>query len=145
MEKEIISLIEELDKVLKRSFELLGKGKEFSQLTLGQLNYLNVIYRMELPTITSVANELRLSKPTVTSAVQKLIELGFLKKRQSSEDKRIYFLSLSDLGLVLVSARENSLDDFLRVIKGTLTSEEQSQFETLIKKIISNLKESCPA
>jgi DNA-binding MarR family transcriptional regulator len=141
MENVMIWLIEELDRLLKRSLVSLGGREEFNQLTISQLNYLSAVNRVHNPTVTGLADELHLSKPSVTSGVKKLIQLGYLQKKRSHEDLRIQFLSLTNLGNKLVSTRDAALEDFINSVKNALTDQEQQNFETLLKKLLISLNQ----
>lgn len=78
-------------------------------LTTSQINYLYTISILENPTITSVANYLSYSKPSVIKAFTNLEELGLLEYNKKN-------IKLTNLGIKYAknySARRNALIIFL--------------------------------
>ena len=63
---DISSFIGNIEEEAKEQFNLL-------HLTSNQMNYLEVIHQLDNPNITELAQQLKLSKPTVKVVVDKLI------------------------------------------------------------------------
>ena len=60
----------------------------FNELTLTQMNYLETINNLHNPNLTELAAEMKLTKPTVKVAIDKLIEKDFITRVKSDEDRR---------------------------------------------------------
>ena len=69
-----------------------------SQLTLKQIEYLKKFDEHEYVTISQLAEDLNLSKPSITEMVKKFIQLDCVKKEQCSHDARVYYLFLTEKG-----------------------------------------------
>ncbi|NLE32328.1 MAG: MarR family transcriptional regulator, partial [Bacteroidales bacterium] len=98
--KKIIAVIANLSQNLGEMEELAREQLSITELTTTQTHYLEVISALNNPNITELANAMRLTKPTVTVGIDKLIKLGYVQKIQSDEDRRSSHLHLTDKGLL---------------------------------------------
>jgi DNA-binding MarR family transcriptional regulator len=106
-------------------------------LTMTQMHYLEAIDKLDNPSLTELSAELNLSKPTVTVAIDKLIEKGCVYKVRSDQDRRSTHLHLTENGRLL-----NTMHDFAHKSIAELFSKKLSQQETeklieIINKAIS--------
>jgi DNA-binding MarR family transcriptional regulator len=91
----------------------LSRGA-FAQLSMRQLQYVDVIARLGHPTLSELARALAVSKPSVTAAVARLEATGFLARVPSDEDRRVAHVHLTRKG-----RRVNRLhDDTHRALAG---------------------------
>ena len=74
--KKIIAVIANLSQNLGEMEELAREQLSITELTTTQTHYLEVISALNNPNITELANAMRLTKPTVTVAVDRLIKRG---------------------------------------------------------------------
>lgn len=100
----------------------------FDRIKGSRFKYLKEIYRRKETTLTELADHFDLSKPTVNEVINRFIENGFVKKRRSTEDKRVSYIYLTDMGRTLAST--NTLESNRAVEK---------IFDTLSKKDIIQL------
>jgi DNA-binding MarR family transcriptional regulator len=108
-----------------------------NHLTYNHYIYLNIIDKLGQPTLSEIAEELSITKPSVTVMINKLIKEKLVDKLQSPHDKRVYFVELSELGRVLTSIEEESFMEITNKIMGNLNTKEQEQLRALIKKGLS--------
>ncbi|HNT41639.1 MAG TPA: MarR family transcriptional regulator, partial [Tenuifilaceae bacterium] len=87
--------MESMEKVIAGLSNMIGDAEEKAKeqfntlnLTITQMHYLETINLLGNPNITELSAQLKLSKPTVTVSVDKLIEKGCVYKIQSDEDRR---------------------------------------------------------
>lgn len=137
MEKILLEFINTLDLSLKQQQKEAGSNLGFSKLTVHQLQYLDAINDLENPTITELAKKLRITKASVTVGVNKLIELGFVSKTQSKEDKRAFHVSLKESGRRFAAVKNQALQDYGKFIKSALSREEAKQFEAILTKLVN--------
>jgi DNA-binding MarR family transcriptional regulator len=140
MEKLLIEFIDTLDLSLKKLDKDVGDNAEFSRLTVHQLQYIDAIYQLGQPTITEVADKLKITKASVTAGINKLADLGYVVKTQSKEDKRIFHVTLTDAAGRLVKAKVRALKEYGKFIRAVLTEEEASQFEAILAKLVDFFK-----
>lgn len=137
--KELIYNLKEMQElrlfcsnILKR--DVKGKISSFQEIDL--LSRIN----MSKKSITSVdlSNTMNIPKSAISRLVSKLIKKELLIKINSKEDKRIYYLELTDLGLEeLNNAYLYYLEPLIK-LKKSLNEEEFNKLMELIK--LSNLE-----
>jgi len=114
----------------KEQFNLLN-------LTLTQMHYLETMNKLGNPSLTELAATLKLSKPTVKVAVDKLIEKDFVLKVKSDEDRRSAHLHLTEKGKLINTMHEYAHKRIAESISRKLSVEEQEQFIMLMEKILN--------
>jgi DNA-binding MarR family transcriptional regulator len=131
---EIISVLSNLfgqmEDAAKLQFNL-------SDLTHNQLHYIETINSIGNPNITELANALKLTKPTVKVAVDKLIEREYIFKVQSDEDRRSAHLHLTEKGKLINQAHDFAHKRIAEILSKKLSAEELNEFELLLNKVIS--------
>ena len=117
MEELLLAFIDTLDLSLKKLRKQVGDSSGFAKLTIHQLQYIDAIGALGQPTITQLAEKLQITKASVTNGVNKLIGIGYVAKKQSSEDKRVYHVSLTSAGAQIVDAKYRALQDYGEFIR----------------------------
>ena len=109
MEKEQVRL--SLNKFLKLYFDACNEVYEeinFNQIKGIRFKYLKEIHKRKEVTLTELADHFSISKPTVNEVINHFMDNGIVEKRKSEKDKRINYISLTDIGEVL--ATTNTLE-----------------------------------
>jgi DNA-binding MarR family transcriptional regulator len=101
------------------------------------LHYIETINSIGNPNITELANALKLTKPTVKVAVDKLIEREYIFKVQSDEDRRSAHLHLTEKGKLINQAHDFAHKRIAEILSKKLSAEELNEFELLLNKVIS--------
>lgn len=107
-----------------------------SEINLTQFQYISVINQNGDLSFTGLAQALNLSKPAVTSIVNKLIEQGYVYKRQSASDRRVYHIHLTEEGKQVADAYEESRREYVDGIHQALTESEFDQLLALMEKAL---------
>lgn len=130
---EIISVLSNLfvqmEDAAKLQFNL-------SDLTYNQMHYIETINSIGNPNITELALALKLTKPTVKVAVDKLIEKEYIFKVQSDEDRRSAHLHLTEKGKLINQMHDFAHRRIAEVLSKKLTTEELNEFILLLNKVI---------
>ena len=108
----------------------------FSDLSMRQLLYLETIARMERPTFSELAENLGVTKPSVTAIVQKLTRLGYVEKVQSQEDRRVYHIALRERGQQFTEMHHNVHKLVAQRLMERLDDAEVQQLVGLFQKVI---------
>jgi DNA-binding MarR family transcriptional regulator len=108
----------------------------FRDLTRQQLHYLRIISRLQNPSISELAKELRLTKPTVTVLIEKLVEKGYVRKVQSDADRRFSHLHIAEKGEEVHAVFNIAALTAEREIQTFLTKTEQEIFKSILSKIV---------
>jgi len=107
-----------------------------SELTLKQIEYLKKFDEYEYVTISQLAENLKLSKPSITEMVKKFIKLDCVKKEQCNHDARVYYLFLTEKGKGIARIEQITNEDFIRRVENCLSEEEVSLLIELLSKVI---------
>ncbi|OFY63784.1 MAG: hypothetical protein A2V64_04930 [Bacteroidetes bacterium RBG_13_43_22] len=132
LSKAISCLSDLIEKILEESIS----QSDFSDLTQQQFHYLQVIVRMKNPTLTELAGELGLTKPTVTVLVNKLVEKGYVTRIKSGEDRRTTHLLINKKGDKINSLREIAYQRMAEKIQSALSETETAIFTELLRKLV---------
>ena len=119
----------------------LGETEQ-SKFTNNDYYYLYVIDSLGEPNFSAIAEALSLTKPGVTAIVRKLCNMGLVMKRQSREDKRVYFVALTKKGKDILNGDRAVYRRVTEEIASLCKTEKEQQFiENLLQKLVINLEE----
>lgn len=108
---------------------------ELSEMSLKQINYLKKINHAYGKTTSQLADELDLSKPTVTEMVKKFIKMDCVYKQSCPQDGRVHYLKLTQKGQRIadldILTHEVLVDNLLR----RLANEDIETLIEILKKI----------
>ena len=107
-----------------------------SELTLKQIEYLKKFDEYEYVTISQLAENLKLSKPSITEMVKKFIKLDCVEKEQCSHDARVYYLFLTEKGKGIARLEQIADEDFIRRVENCLNEEDISLLMELLSKVV---------
>ncbi|MCX7748031.1 MAG: MarR family transcriptional regulator [Clostridia bacterium] len=136
MEQLLTEFINTLDLSVKKSQEAMEDQFGITKLTFNQLQYVNAIYELMEPTITEIANKLNITKASVTAGINKLVNLGYVVKTQSGEDRRVFHVSLTEAGEQLIKAKFKVIKEYSEFILASLSEEETNQFKDILTKLV---------
>jgi len=108
----------------------------FKELTLTQMHYLEMINALVNPNLTELATAMKLTKPTITVLVDKLIEKELVRKVQSDADRRNTHLHLTERGKLINQMHEYAHRRMAEEIEKKINVEEAVQLAMLLEKIM---------
>jgi len=135
----IVSIISKLSQNLGEMEELAREQLNIKELTTAQMHYLEIINEMSNPNVTELATEMRLTKPTVTVALDKLLLKGYVTKIQSDEDRRSSHLHLTKKGMQINQMHERAHTQFVELMQETLEPKELEDLTVLLEKLTKSL------
>lgn len=144
MERVLIEFVDTLDTLMKQTIAEIGDGTGLTKLTLHQFQYIEAIHALGEPTITEIAERLGITKASVTAGVNKLIELGYVTKSQSSQDKRVFHVRLTRASASMIQAKLKVVKGYGAFIRAALTEAEARQFEATLEKLVQAFHETRP-
>ena len=128
----LISYLSDLiEKVLSETFNSYDI-EDFSQQ---QLHYLQVIVRLQNPTITELARKLKLTKPTVTVLVDKLVSRGYVRRVPSDSDRRVTHLHIDEKGKIVEQIQKSAYKKMEDRISSELDESEIAMLTDILKKL----------
>lgn len=98
------------------------------------------LYQKERLTMKEIADAIHRTKPTVTVLVNKLVELGLVKKLQAPEDCRVVYVELTAQGKELQQLFEKISADLVSRVFQNMEQEEIKKLESSLQKILDNLE-----
>jgi DNA-binding MarR family transcriptional regulator len=105
-------------------------------LTFSHYEYLDRIYQMINPTLSELADDMKLSKPSVTVMVNKLIKEGLVEKVQDDVDKRVFHVQLTKLGHDVISIEKDAFMELTKEILNKLNDTEKETLMALLQKAV---------
>lgn len=105
-------------------------------MTLKQVYYLRIIDQKDRVTFSQLAQETCNSKPTITELISKFISMDCVYRERSAEDRRVYYICLTQKGKSIARAQERTQIRFIERIRNSLTEVELNEFITLLNKIL---------
>jgi DNA-binding MarR family transcriptional regulator len=135
LQEAIICISDLVEKVLEET----TTQADFADLTQQQLHYLKVIVRMKNPSLTELAKELDLTKPTVTVLVDKLVEKGYVRRVKSDEDRRSMHLHIDKKGARIDELRSLAYERMAEKIGSCLSEAETAILSELLRKIVKDV------
>ncbi|MFH0756174.1 MAG: MarR family transcriptional regulator [Bacteroidota bacterium] len=132
-----------LPEIIAKLSSMMGQGEEtakaqfnLSSLTLTQMHYLETISDLNNPNITELAASMKLSKPTVKVAVDKMIERDYVFKVRSDEDRRSAHLHLTEKGKLINQMHDYAHKRIAEYIRSKLNTEEEECLVRVLKKVL---------
>jgi len=94
-----------------------------------------VIYLLNRPTVRQFANYVNISQPNATYRISNLIEKGYVRKVLSLEDRREYFLEVTEKFSKNYGINASYNAELMNIIRENFSKEEIETMERLIKKL----------
>jgi DNA-binding MarR family transcriptional regulator len=133
----LVDIISKLTYTMGKMEESAKEQFELSNLTLTQMNYLESISKLKNPNITELAAFLKLSKPTVKVAIDKLIDKDYVFKVLSDEDRRSSHLHLTEKGELINRMHDYAHLSIAGSFKEKLNNQEIKTLTELLNKVLS--------
>lgn len=94
-----------------------------------------VIFLLNRPTVRQFANYVNISQPNATYRISNLIEKGYVRKVLSLEDRREYFLEVTDKFSKNYGMNASYNAELMAAIRENFSKEEIDTMEKLLKKL----------
>ena len=141
---EKLNFGEEMTRILPRLLReftskqdsILAKGK----IAIPHVVILDVLKEKESSTMGELAKILNLTMSAVTVIIDKMIELGFVKRERSKEDRRIVNVMLAKKGKELAEEVNKERRNMANDIFSVLTGKEKEEYLRLISKVYESLE-----
>ncbi|OPJ65236.1 MarR family transcriptional regulator [Clostridium oryzae] len=142
MENNFSTLVNLLWEECIRNLNSTLTEEEVNKFSNNDYYYLLVIHSLQKPNFSQIAEKLALTKPAVSAIIRKLISMNLVEKLQSTEDKRIYYVELTEKGKSILSGDMAVYKWVTDTIKSIVKDEnELIVVERIISKLVESLKE----
>lgn len=119
----------------KNLFSEVNEDKE--SLSPTESYCVEAIFLMNRPTVHQFANYVNISQPNATYRISNLISKGYVRKVLSEDDRREYFLEVTDKFSKNYGMKASFNAQLMRSIREKFSPEEITQLEKLMKKLNS--------
>lgn len=113
----------------------LSQRLGMAELQLNQLHYLQIINRIVGLTFSQFAEILKVSKPSVTEIVNKLIKVDCVRKVRCQKDGRMYYIELTEKGKNISQVQNLAEQKLVDIILRNLDDGEIETFVLLVRKL----------
>jgi DNA-binding MarR family transcriptional regulator len=134
-------LVEILSQTMELNEQKVIRQSDFASLSMSKIHCLDIISHLEKPTVSKLAKELGVSKPSVTFTVETLQEKGFVKKVKSDQDLRVLYIHLTDKGKKIVMLHDAIHKGYARYFEQALADRELSTIVRLLNKVVKSIEE----
>lgn len=114
---------------------LMNEFTTFPNITYNSLLYLDIMAYEEKCTVTQLAEALNISKAAVTIKVNEMIKMGLVTKTQSTDDKRVNFLAVSNQAMAEYEVYNRSLQRAIQKITEQFEPEKIDIFCDILQVI----------
>ncbi len=101
----------------------------------------SLLHRGPLP-VNAIATEIHLTSGSMTTAVDRLVTRGLVRRAENPADKRSRLVDLTAQGRSLIeSSYAQHADDLEHAIDPTLSAEERTQLFALLRKLEKGVRQ----
>jgi DNA-binding MarR family transcriptional regulator len=123
-----------------RNLSLQLTEQEIKLFSSNDYYYLTTIYYMDNPNFSQLAGALKLTKPAISAIIRKLTGMGLIGKVQSAEDKRIFYIHVTEKGKKIIDGDNVSYERIDLLVRELVSSEEKYKIvEELLESIVDRL------
>ena len=112
-----------------------GVSEDKDSLSPTESYCVEAIFLLNRPTVHQFANYVKISQPNATYRVSNLIDKGYVRKVLSLEDRREYFLEVTDKFSKNYGMNASFNADLMNGIREQFTKEEIAVMEKMVKKL----------
>ena len=101
--------------------------------------YLIAISNMNHPNFGDVAEALNLTKPAISALIKRLMKHELIEKVQCEEDKRIFYISITEKGKALIQGDKSLYPRLESIILSKVNQEQVQALDCLLDAVVSVL------
>ena len=137
VEPALVALIAQMTRLVSEMEQAVVKEAGFSELSMRQVTFLELVEQMANPTPGELARELKISKPSVSALIERLEAADYIRKVESDGDRRSYYLHLTEKGEQFSLAHDAVHRSLAQFITRNLDVLEVAQLTRLVDKILN--------
>ncbi|MCL6219360.1 MarR family winged helix-turn-helix transcriptional regulator [Zunongwangia pacifica] len=112
---------------------------DINGVTATHYNIIEYIYRNDKCILKEIAKAFNISPPAISKQLKFLIENSFIEQQQSSLDRRIFNLSVTDKGKFVIDNSENFRETIAKKASKTLTKDDLKNLTELLHKVLAEV------
>lgn len=140
--KKIVNelLVQIFNDILQIEEQTIKEGI-ISDLSITEIHTIEAIGMYTKRTMSEVAQDLKITVGTLTTAINKLIKKGYVERSRIEEDRRVVLICLTKKGKLAYRLHEKFHNDMVSNSIEGLTEEEETILMKALNKINDFLKE----
>lgn len=132
---ETIDLLKKFSSLSRRYLKLIDRDLKPYQLSSSTYYYIIKLFEFGDLSQDKLVQLTGLNPSNVTRAIQKLISLGYIQKKQNPKDGRSFILSLTNEGKKVYPVIQSTLHQVNNSFLNKFTASEKGQFIELITRL----------
>ena len=112
---------------------------DINGVTATHYNIIEYIYRNDKCIVKEIAKAFNISPPAISKQLKFLIEHSLIEQQQSSLDRRIFNLSVTDKGKFIIDNSENFRETIAKKASKTLTKDDLKNLTELLHKVLAEI------
>ena len=135
-------LISKIKAIGGRRFDRILQQKNIDAFNGAQGKILYLLWNNGKMTATDISRKSGLAKTTIIAMLARMHEQGLVNFAENSSDKRSAFVSLTPEALKMKEQYDDVTREIENIYYKGFTDAEAEQFESFLKRILSNLEEN---
>lgn len=136
----IVSLVVDLHRYLRKRMCDLPHGKD--DLNMHQFQSLILIRERAGITMKDLADSLRITRPSATSFVNRLVRHGLVARMADSANRKLVRLKLTPKAVKMIDSMQQRRDASLADIFGRIPEADRAHFVRIIEQLLHSLSSS---
>ena len=136
LEEQLNDLIVDAYRSILKVEETILKRTDSIDLSINEMHMLEAVGKgkNKPKTISEIAEDLGITLPSVTVAINKLVKKGYVEKLRGEEDARIVYVTLTKQGKKIDSVHRYFHESMVRsIISGMSEQEQQVLYRGILK------------
>lgn len=118
----------------------MNKGN-INGVTATHYNLIDYIYRNDKSTGKQIAESFNISPPAISRQLKFLIQNRLIEQDQSTDDRRVFYLSVTEKGKFIIDNSENFRERVAKTVSQSLSPDELQTLTALLLKMMNEISE----
>lgn len=128
----IVESVYQLGRIMKRRMVACGSG----EIHMGQIHALFLIQERSGITMKELAEALRVSSPSATSFVDRLVKLKLVERQNDEQNRRLVRLKITPEGVRFMKEKMDQRRKIFSEVLGTLSPKDQEDLLCILQKVL---------
>ncbi len=138
LEEQIVSYVFNLVRIVRKQITSNLNTLNLTMLQIETLYYL--LHVKKPPTMAEIAKQLKISKPTATVHLDRLVSLGLVTRQVQTRDRRIVLIKLTPKGKKLLLHKLKTRKNLTKKLLNCLSIEDKEKILQIFKRLIAHLE-----
>lgn len=128
----LVQSVYELGRVMRKRMLSCDSG----EMHMGQIHAMMLIQEKSGITMKELADGLRVTSPSATSFVDRLVKLGYVGRVHDAENRRLVRLKLLEAGSRILKQKMSERRKIFSEVLGGLPEEDQKSLLAILRKVL---------